>query len=138
MADEKEHALELERIRNEHNKKVKKLVNEKVEFKRKKGFKRQNSYMGQLDEFGDIDDADALKDRFGRMRRSIDPNKKREIYNTRVEDICIHRLEKDIMAASITESMGATGFGKGARRTGGSRFARETGQTMGSIVQDGA
>ena len=57
-ADKKEHDLELERIKNEHNKKVKKLVREKVEFRKSKGFRRQNSYIPQLDEFGDIDDAD--------------------------------------------------------------------------------
>ena len=30
----KEHELELERIKEEHNKKVKKLINDKVEFKK--------------------------------------------------------------------------------------------------------
>ena len=34
QADAKEHDLELERIKNEHNKKVKRLVREKVDFKK--------------------------------------------------------------------------------------------------------
>ena len=44
-AEKKEHDLELELIKNDHNKKVKKLINDKVEFKKQKGFKRQNSYL---------------------------------------------------------------------------------------------
>ena len=40
MALKKEQELEQERIRNEHNKKVKRLIGEKVEFKRAAGFKR--------------------------------------------------------------------------------------------------
>jgi len=40
QADQKEHNLELERIKNEHNKKVKKMVREKVEFKKQKVFRR--------------------------------------------------------------------------------------------------
>ena len=39
-ADRKEHELELERIRTEHNRKVKKIINEKVEFPKAKAFKR--------------------------------------------------------------------------------------------------
>ena len=40
QADQKEHDLELERIKNEHNKKVKRLTREKVDFKKSKGFRR--------------------------------------------------------------------------------------------------
>ena len=58
QADLKEQDLELARVKLEHNKKVKRLVREKVDFKKHKGFRRQNSYVPQLDEFGDIDDAD--------------------------------------------------------------------------------
>ena len=43
QADQKEHELELERIKNEHNKKVKRLVRNKIDFKKNKGFRRQNS-----------------------------------------------------------------------------------------------
>ena len=39
------------------------------------------------------------------MRRSIDNTKKREIFNVKVEDIPMHRLEKDIMAQSVSDSM---------------------------------
>ena len=63
-----------------------------------------------MEEFGDIDDADALKFNFAKMRKSLNPMKPREIYNTNVEDVMQHRLEKDIMAASVSDSMGATGF----------------------------
>ena len=39
-ADQKEHQLELKRVRDEHNRKVRKLVREKIDFPKKKGFKR--------------------------------------------------------------------------------------------------
>mmetsp|Transcript_13179 Transcript_13179/g.17911 ORF Transcript_13179/g.17911 Transcript_13179/m.17911 type:complete len:203 (+) Transcript_13179:1587-2195(+) len=97
-SDKKEHELELERIRTEHNRKVRKLVGEKVEFARSRAFKRQNSYLPQLEEFGDIDDSDALKRNIGKMRRSVNPCKKREALNPRVEDVAQHRLIKDILA----------------------------------------
>ena len=116
LADQKEHQLELERIRNVHNKKVKQIIRDKVEFKKQKGFKRQNSYLPADDEFGDIDDADAMKRNFGKMRRSYDPCKKRETHNTVIKDVAMHRLEKDIMAASQSDSMMGTG---NFRRTGG-------------------
>ena len=74
------------------------MVQAKIEFKKVRGFKRQNSYIPQLDEFGDIDDADNLKENMVKMRRSIDHGKKREIFNTQVKDVPLHRLEKDIMA----------------------------------------
>ena len=45
-----------------------------------------------------------------RMRRSIDLAKKREIYNVHIKDVMMHRLEKDIMEQSVTDSMGQTGF----------------------------
>ena len=45
QADEKEQQLELARRLNEHNKKTKKLITEKMEFKKSKAFGRQNSYM---------------------------------------------------------------------------------------------
>ena len=64
MADEKEHQLERERIRAEHNKKVHAIITTRIDFKKDKGFKRQNSYLPNLDEFGDIDDADQLKRNF--------------------------------------------------------------------------
>ena len=61
--------------------------------------------MPQLDEFADIDDADKLKENMVKMRRSIDYAKKREIFNTQVKDVPLHRLEKDIMAQSVSDSM---------------------------------
>jgi len=64
----------------------------------------------QLDEFGDIDDADQLKINMTKMRRSLDLGKKREVYNVVIKDIAMHRLEKDIMAQSVSDSMGQTGF----------------------------
>jgi len=72
-ADRKEHDLELERIRSEHNRKVRKIITEKVEFPKSRAFKRQNSYEPQLEEFGDIDDSDALKRNIAKIRRSINP-----------------------------------------------------------------
>lgn len=105
QADEKEQQLELARRLNDHNKKTKKLITEKVEFKKAKAFGRQNSYTPQLEEFGDIDDADAFRKNMGKMRRSYDLGKKREPKNTVVKDIALHRLEKDIMAVSVTDSM---------------------------------
>ena len=39
-ADHKEHQLELKRVRDEHNRKVRRLVREKIDFKKSKGFKR--------------------------------------------------------------------------------------------------
>ena len=117
---------------NEHNKKTHKLITEKVEFKKQRAFNRKNSYMPQLEEFGDIDDADAFRKNVGKMRRSFDAGKKREIANTVVKDVTFHRLEKDIMAASVTDSMLGTGFGskQGARRTS-SMFKRRTGSSLG-------
>ena len=45
----------------------------------------------------------------------MDMKKKREVVVTVVRDCTYHRLEKDIMAQSVT-SMGSN-FAKGARRT---------------------
>ena len=39
------------------------------------------------------------------MRRSFNLEKKREPKNVVVKDMAMHRLEKDIMAISMTESM---------------------------------
>ena len=128
-ADHKEHQLELKRVRDEHNRKVRRLVREKIDFKKSKGFKRQNSYLPQLEEFGDIDDADALKFNFAKMRKSLNPMKPREIYNTKVEDVMQHRLEKDIMAASVSDSMGATGFKQNKARKTDQSFKRRTNQS---------
>ena len=66
--------------------------------------------MPELDEFGDIDDADNLKINMTKMRRSLDFAKKREVFNVVIKDVCMHRLEKDIMAQSVSDSMGQTGF----------------------------
>ena len=113
---------------------MKKLIGDKVDFKKVKVFKRQNSYDAQNEEFGDIDDADAIKVNFNRIRRSLDPVKKREIFNVKVADCLPHRLEKDIMAQSVTDSLGATGFKKekkkGKRSSGfESDFKRQTGSS---------
>ena len=109
-ADKKEHQLELDRIKREHNRKTKRMIRSKIEFKKAKGFRRQNSYIPQLEEFGDIDDADNLKINLVKMRRSIDHTKKRELMNVVVKDVAMHRLEKDIMAQSVSDSMGQTGL----------------------------
>jgi len=70
------------------------------------------------------------------MRRSFDMKKKREVKNTVVEDLTIHRLEKDIMAMSQTDSMMGTGFGsKGPRRTG-SMFKRQTGSSFAEKIPE--
>lgn len=84
MADQKEKDLEKERILREHDRKVKKLIREKVEFKKVKGFKRQNSYLPEMEEFGDMDDAEVLKKNLMSIRRSFDPSKKREVFNTKI------------------------------------------------------
>lgn len=90
-----------------------------------------------LEEFGDIDDADAFKKRLGNMRRSMDMGKKREKVNDKVKDCMKHRLDKDIMATSVSESMAGTGFGakKGRGRTG-SQLKRQTGSDFGMIGGD--
>jgi len=63
------------------------------------------------------------------MRRSIDPVKKREIVNTKLQDVCSHRVQKDIMAASVTDSLANTGtFQKSARRTNPKFAPRRTGE----------
>ena len=85
-ADRKEHELELERIRTEHNRKVRRLITEKVEFQKKRAFKRQNSYIPDLEEFGDIEDDDNLKRNINKMRRSVNPTKKREVLNQNIQD----------------------------------------------------
>ena len=41
-----------------------------------------------------------------KMRRSIDYAKKRELTNAVIKDVAMHRLEKDIMAQSVSDSMG--------------------------------
>lgn len=57
-ADNKEKELEASRLKAEHDKKVSRTIQNKLEYKKNNAFKRQNSYMPMLDEFGDIDDAD--------------------------------------------------------------------------------
>lgn len=111
-ADRKEHELELERIRTEHNRKVRRIIGEKVDFNKHRAFKRQNSYVPELEEFGDIADDDELKRNIKKMRRSVDPAKKRENLNVNIQDCAQHRLVKDIMAQSVTDSMAASGFKK--------------------------
>jgi len=86
------------------------MVRDKVEFPKKKAFRRHNSYLPDNEEFGDIDDSDALKLNFAKIRRSFDAKKRREIYNVKVSDVAPHRLKKDIMAVSETDSMGDTGM----------------------------
>jgi len=64
--------LETARKKAEHDKKVAKIANDKMEFKRHKAFRRQNSYMPLMEDFGDIDDQDAVKKNVVRVRMSID------------------------------------------------------------------
>ena len=92
--------MEEERKKEEHNKRIGRLVMQQVELKSKKVMKRTNSYVPQLDEFGDIDDLDVLKGNFDRIRRSYDNLKKRNDLKLRVADVAHHRLEKDVMASS--------------------------------------
>ena len=83
-----------------------------------------------MEEFGDIDDADAFKRNYGKIRKSIDGNKKRETLNVKGQDIAQHRLQKDILAASVTDSMmGTQMFGKGQGRRTGSKFNRRANET---------
>ena len=84
--------MEDERARQEHDQRVRTLATTAVEFKAERVMKRRNSYEPQLDEFGDIDDIDALKSNFARIRRSIDPTKKRADLKVRVADVTQHRL----------------------------------------------
>ena len=60
-ADNKEKELEASRLKAEHDKKVSRTIQNKLDYKKNNAFKRQNSYMPMLDEFGDIDDADQCK-----------------------------------------------------------------------------
>jgi len=99
---------------------VKKIIGEKIDFPKSRAFKRQNSYEPQLEEFGDIDDSDALKRNIAKIRRSINPNKKRETILARVDDVCQHRIVKDILAQSVTDSLGASGFPQKPGKTGSS------------------
>ena len=55
-ADRREEELEVARKKAEHDKKVARIINEKVDFKKQRVFKRQNSYVPILEDFGDIDD----------------------------------------------------------------------------------
>ena len=90
--------------------------------------------MPQLEEFGDIDDADALNKNIGTMRRSFTIAKKREVFNTVIGDCTLHRIEKDIMAQSVSDSMAGTGFGSakpGNGRRTVSTFKRRTGSSFG-------
>ena len=70
-----------------------------------------------------------------KIRRSFDMGKKREVTNTVVQDCTNHRLEKDIMAASVTDSMMGTGFASkgGARRTA-SMFKARTGSNFANMA----
>ena len=61
--------------------------------------------MPQLEDFGDIDDQDLVRKNVGKVRRSINPVQKRNQLQIIVKDCMVHRLEKDIMAASITDSV---------------------------------
>ena len=47
-------------MKDEHNKKIKRLAMQPIDFKAHKVMKRQNSFLPQLDDFGDIDDLDVL------------------------------------------------------------------------------
>ena len=116
-----------------------------MDFKKFKAFRRQNSYIPQLDEFGDLDDADNLKDNLTSMRRSIDAGRKRDVFNVKVQDVVMHRLEKDIMAASVSDSMGNTGFKNsgglggfagGTRKQNASQIRKQTG-TMSNFNSTG-
>ena len=113
----KEKELELDRRAKVHHKKVQILINEKVQFKKSKGFKRQNSYVAQLDEFTDMDDATALKKNMAGLRRSVDPTKKRKGMVVKVKDCVQFRLERDIFAQSLSDSVAATAFNQGGRRS---------------------
>lgn len=44
----------------QHEQKVNKIVNHKLDFKKPKAFKRQNSFKPMLEPFGDIDDHDQV------------------------------------------------------------------------------
>ena len=70
-ADKREEELEVARKKAEHDKKIHRIVTEKVEFKRNRVFKRQNSYTPLMQEFGDIDDQDAVKNNIAKVRMSI-------------------------------------------------------------------
>ena len=56
-----------------------------------------------LEEFGDFDDVETIKKTMNVLRQSFDPFKKRQAVNTRIKDVTEHRLEKDIMAGSISD-----------------------------------
>lgn len=56
-----------------------------------------------LEEFGDFDDIETIKKSMNILRESYDPLKKRQGVLTRVKDVVEHRLEKDIMAGSISD-----------------------------------
>ena len=96
-----------------------------VDVKPERAMKRHNSYCAQLEEFGDLDDLDGLKRNFARIRRSVDPTKKRAEFKVRIADVPPHRLEKDLMASSVAESSNTLGSrqknsrrGKKKRTTG--------------------
>ena len=94
-----------------------------IEVKPERAMKRQNSYCPQLEEFGDLDDLDGLKRNFARIRRSVDPTKKRAEFKVRIADVPPHRLEKDLMASSVAESTKSLGSRPKNSRRGKKRGA---------------
>ena len=97
--------------------------------------KRLNSYCPQLEEFGDLDDLDGLKRNHARIRRSVDPTKKRAEFKVRIADVPPHRLEKDLMASSVADSADAPGSGHKSSRRGKQR--RTTGEASGEPASAG-
>ena len=55
-AEQRERELEAARRLAEHNRKIKKIVQDRVDFPKAKAFKRQNSFVAHLEDFYDIDD----------------------------------------------------------------------------------
>ena len=119
--------MEDERAKREHAERVSRLVTTTVDVKADRAMKRQNSYCPQLDEFGDLDDLDGLKRNFARIRRSLDPTKKRAEFKVRIADCPPHRLEKDLMASSVAESSGSNTMGSRHKSSGRRGKRRTTG-----------
>jgi hypothetical protein len=84
-----------------------------------------------LEDFCDIDDQEQCKKQIARVRRSLDMTAKRQPYLTNVKDVMPHRLEKDIMAASVSESM------NGDQARGSAGFAGGRGMPKGAVGPGG-
>lgn len=85
--------MEKQRKIEEHNKKMKRIIQNPLTFKKNQTFKRQNSYLPQLDDFLEEQDEEATKKGLDRNQRSA--QKKRHRVNRIVKDVTQAHEEAD-------------------------------------------